>query len=102
MSIVESDQVATIIVKDCPASAGLPAGRAVHRDDIPKLRSALHRRQQHVDSLYGDNDFTPFVNLFKRILRQGHNQPKIRCRCKIQGDRGERFATRAPYGYKKD
>ncbi len=54
-----------------------------------------------MDSLYGDNDFTPFVNLFNDFYAKDTSR-KIRAVVKAKAERGERVATRAPYGYKKD
>lgn len=54
-----------------------------------------------MDSLYGDNDFTPFVNLFNDFYANDTSW-KIRAVKKAQAERGKRVATRAPYGYKKD
>jgi uncharacterized protein YktA (UPF0223 family) len=51
--------------------------------------------------LYGDNDFTPFMNLFNDFYAKDTSR-KIRAVKKAQAERGERVATRAPYGYKKD
>ena len=51
----------------------------------------------NVDSLYGDNDFTPFKNLFNDFYAKDTSK-KIRAVKKAQAECGERFATRAPYG----
>ena len=54
-----------------------------------------------MDTLYGDNDFAPFRNLFNDFYAKDCSK-KIRSVKKAQAERGERVGTRPPYGYKKD
>jgi DNA invertase Pin-like site-specific DNA recombinase len=54
-----------------------------------------------VDTLYGDNDFAPFRNLFNDFYAKDCSK-KIRSVKRAQAERGERVGTRPPYGYKKD
>lgn len=68
---------------------------------FPSCGIRLIAINDNVDSLYGDNDFTPFKNLFNDFYAKDTSK-KIRAVKKAQAERGERVATRAPYGYKKD
>ena len=54
----------------------------------------------NVDSLYGENDFAPFKNLFNELYAKDTSR-KIRAVKKAQAQRGERIATRPRYGYRK-
>jgi DNA invertase Pin-like site-specific DNA recombinase len=103
MKMVENDQVATIIVKDMSRLGRdyLLVGQYTEMI-FPSYGVRFIAVNNNVDSLYGgDNDFTPFVNLFNDFYAKDTSR-KIRAVKKAQAERGERVATRAPYGYKKD
>jgi DNA invertase Pin-like site-specific DNA recombinase len=67
----------------------------------PQNRSSIPAINDAVDTLYGDNDFAPFRNLFNDFYAKDCSK-KIRSVKKAQAERGERVGTRPPYGYKKD
>lgn len=102
MKLVENDEVATIIVKDMSRLGRdyLLVGQYTEMI-FPSYGVRFIAVNNNVDSLYGDNDFTPFVNLFNDFYAKDTSR-KIRAVKKAQAERGERVATRAPYGYKKD
>ncbi len=102
MRLVESDQVATIIVKDMSRLGRdyLLVGQYTEMI-FPSYGVRFIAVNNNVDSLYGDNDFTPFVNLFNDFYAKDTSR-KIRAVVKSKAERGERVGTRAPYGYKKD
>ncbi len=102
MRLVESDQVATIIVKDMSRLGRdyLLVGQYTEMI-FPSYNVRFIAVNNNVDSLYGDNDFTPFVNLFNDFYAKDTSR-KIRAVVKSKAERGERVGTRAPYGYKKD
>lgn len=54
-----------------------------------------------VDSDKGDNDFTPFRNLFNDFYARDTSK-KIRAVMRSKGNAGEHLCTNPPYGYKKD
>lgn len=54
-----------------------------------------------VDSEKGDNDFTPFRNLFNDFYARDTSK-KIRAVMKAKGNAGEHLCTNPPYGYIKD
>ena len=54
-----------------------------------------------VDSDKGDNDFTPFRNLFNDFYARDTSK-KIRAVMRAKGNSGEHLCTNPPYGYKKD
>ena len=68
MELVESDQVSTLIVKDMSRLGRdyLLVGQYTEMI-FPSYGVRFIAVNNNVDSLYGDNDFTPFVNLFKNI-----------------------------------
>ncbi len=102
MKLVESDQVATIIVKDMSRLGRdyLLVGQYTEMI-FPSYSVRFIAVNNNVDSLYGDNDFTPFVNLFNDFYAKDTSR-KIRAVVKSKAERGDRVSTRAPYGYKKD
>lgn len=54
-----------------------------------------------VDSDKGDNDFTPFRNLFNDFYARDTSK-KIRAVMRAKGNAGEHLCTNPPYGYQKD
>lgn len=54
-----------------------------------------------VDSDKGDNDFTPFRNLFNDFYARDTSK-KIRAVMRAKGNSGEHLCTNPPYGYRKD
>lgn len=102
MMLVENGKVATIIVKDM-SRLGRNYLLVGHYTEMvfPSNGIRFIAINDSVDSLYGDNDFTPFKNLFNDFYAKDTSK-KIRAVKKAQAERGERVATRAPYGYKKD
>ena len=54
-----------------------------------------------VDSDKGDNDFTPFRNLFNDFYARDTSK-KIRAVMRSKGNAGEHLCTNPPYGYRKD
>lgn len=54
-----------------------------------------------VDSDKGDNDFTPFRNLFNDFYASDTSK-KIRVVMRAKGNAGEHLCTNPPYGYMKD
>jgi DNA invertase Pin-like site-specific DNA recombinase len=102
MRLVENGEVATIIVKDM-SRLGRNYLLVGHYTEMvfPSNGIRFIAVNDNVDSLYGDNDFTPFKNLFNDFYAKDTSK-KIRAVKKAQAERGERVSTRAPYGYKKD
>ncbi|OQB26102.1 MAG: hypothetical protein BWY11_00052 [Firmicutes bacterium ADurb.Bin182] len=102
MRLAENDEVATIIVKDMSRLGRnyLLVGQYTEMV-FPSYGIRFIAVNNNVDSLYGDNDFTPFMNLFNDFYAKDTSR-KIRAVVKSKAERGERVATRAPYGYKKD
>jgi len=102
MRLVDNGEVATIIVKDM-SRLGRNYLLVGHYTEMvfPSCGVRFIAIVDNVDSLYGDNDFTPFKNLFNDFYAKDTSK-KIRAVKKAQAERGERIAVRAPYGYKKD
>lgn len=102
MALIESNQVATLIVKDMSRLGRdyLQTGYLLEHT-FPNYNVRFIAVNDAVDTLYGDNDFTPFRNLFNDFYAKDCSK-KIRSVKKAQAERGERVGTRPPYGYKKD
>ena len=101
MELAESDQVATIIVKDLSR-----LGREhIHMGQLaelifPALGIRFIAINDGEDSRFGSNDFTPFKNLFNEFYAKDTSR-KIRAVIQAKAERGERIGTRAPFGYRK-
>ncbi len=102
MELVESGLVATIIVKDM-SRLGREYLQVGHLTEItfPNFGVRFIAVNDNVDSLYGDNDFTPFKNLFNEFHSKDTSR-KVRAVKKAQAERGERVGSRPPYGYEKN
>lgn len=102
MSLIESGQVETLIVKDMSRLGRdyLQTGFLMEHT-FPNNNVRFIAINDAVDTLYGDNDFAPFRNLFNDFYAKDCSK-KIRSVKKAQAERGERVATRPPYGYIKD
>lgn len=102
VTLIESGQVATLIVKDMSRLGRdyLQTGTLLEYT-FPNNNVRFIVINDAVDTLYGDNDFTPFRNLFNDFYAKDCSK-KIRAVKKAQAERGERVATRPPYGYQKD
>lgn len=101
MELAENGEVATIVVKDLSRLGRdyLQLGQYTELL-FPSWGIRFIAINDNVDSLYGDNDFAPFKNLFNDFYAKDTSK-KIRAVKKAQAERGERIATRPPYGYKK-
>lgn len=102
MALIESGQVATLIVKDMSRLGRdyLQTGYLIEYT-FPNYNVRFIAVNDAVDTLYGDNDFTPSRNLFNDFYAKDCSK-KIRSVKKSQAERDERVGTRPPYGYKKD
>lgn len=91
MKLVEKDQVATIIVKDMSRLGRdyLLVGQYTEMI-FPSYGVRFIAVNNNVDSLYGDNDFTPFVNLFNDFYAKDTSR-KIRA----VGERAEKYSRTA-------
>ena len=101
MKLVENNAVGTIIVKDMSRLGReyLQVGQLTELV-FPSYGVRFIAINDNIDSLYGENDFAPFKNLFNDFFAKDTSR-KIRAVKKAQAERGERIATRPPYGYKK-
>ena len=101
MELAEHDAVSTIIVKDMSRLGRdyLQVGQLTELV-FPSMGIRFIAINDNVDSLFGENDFAPFKNLFNDFFAKDTSR-KIRAVVKAKAERGERVGTRAPYGYKK-
>ena len=101
MSLIESGQVETLIVKDMSRLGRdyLQTGQLMEIV-FPNYKVRFIAINDAVDTLYGDNDFAPFRNLFNDFYAKDCSK-KIKAVKKAQAERGERVATKPPYGYVK-
>ena len=101
MTLIESGQVETLIVKDMSRLGRdyLQTGQLMEIV-FPNYKVRFIAINDAVDTLYGDNDFAPFRNLFNDFYAKDCSK-KIKAVKKAQAERGERVATKPPYGYVK-
>ena len=101
MELMESGMVRTVIVKDLSRLGReyLEVGKLTELV-FPSYGVRFIAINDNVDSLYGENDFAPFKNLFNEFYAKDTSR-KIRAVKKAQAQRGERVASRPRYGYRK-
>ena len=101
MRLMENGMVRTVIVKDLSRLGReyLEVGKLTELV-FPSYGVRFIAINDNVDSLYGENDFAPFKNLFNEFYAKDTSR-KIRAVKKAQAQRGERIATRPRYGYQK-
>lgn len=103
MELVESDQVATIIVKDMSRLGReyLQVGQYTELI-FPSYGVRFIAVNDGVDSLYeSTNDFTPFRNIINEFYAKDCSK-KGRTSARVKAETGARVASRPCYGYKKD
>lgn len=103
MELVESDQVATIIVKDMSRLGReyLQVGQYTELI-FPSYGVRFIAVNDGVDSLYENtNDFTPFRNIINEFYAKDCSK-KGRTSVRVKAETGARVASRPCYGYKKD
>ena len=103
MELVESDQVATIIVKDLSRLGReyLQVGQYTELF-FPSYGVRFIAVNDGVDSLYENtNDFTPFRNIINEFYAKDCSK-KGRTSARVKAETGARVASRPCYGYKKD
>ena len=103
MELVESDQVATIIVKDMSRLGReyLQVGQYTELI-FPSYGIRFIAVNDGVDSLYeSTNDFVPFRNLMNEFYAKDCSK-KGRSAARVKAETGARVGSRPPYGYQKD
>ena len=103
MELIESDQVATLIVKDMSRLGReyLQVGQYTELV-FPNYGVRFIAVNDGVDSLVeSSNDFTPFRNIINELYAKDTSQ-KGRSSVKIKAETGARIASRPNYGYMKD
>ena len=103
MELVESEQVATIIVKDMSRLGReyLQVGQYTELV-FPSHGIRFIAVNDGVDSLCeSSNDFTPFRNVINELYAKD-NSKKVRSAAKVKAETGARVGSRPPYGYQKD
>ena len=103
MDLVESEQVATIIVKDMSRLGReyLQVGQYTELV-FPSHGIRFIAVNDGVDSLCeSTNDFTPFRNIMNEWYAKDCSK-KGRSAARVKAETGARVGSRPPYGYKKD
>ena len=100
--LVEAGKVKTVIVKDMSRMGRDYLKVGYYTESFFAERDIRYIAiNDGVDSDKGDNDFTPFRNLFNDFYARDTSK-KIRAVMRAKGNAGEHLCTNPPYGYMKD
>ena len=101
LNLVEAGQVGTIIVKDMSRFGREYLQVGYHLEvNFPMKNVRFIAINDGVDSARGQDDFTPFRNLFNDFYARDTSR-KVRAVLKAKGTSGEHL-NRPPYGYLED
>lgn len=100
--LAEAGKVQTVIVKDMSRMGRDYLKVGYYTESFFAERDIRYIAiNDGVDSEKGDNDFTPFRNLFNDFYARDTSK-KIRAVMRSKGNAGEHLCTNPPYGYRKD
>lgn len=100
--LAEAGKVKTVIVKDMSRMGRDYLKVGYYTESFFAERDIRYIAiNDGVDSDKGDNDFTPFRNLFNDFYARDTSK-KIRAVMRAKGNAGEHLCTNPPYGYIKD
>ncbi len=100
--LAEAGKVQTVIVKDMSRMGRDYLKVGYYTESFFAERDIRYIAiNDGVDSTKGDNDFTPFRNLFNDFYARDTSK-KIRAVMRSKGNAGEHLCTNPPYGYRKD
>ena len=100
--LAEAGKVRTVIVKDMSRMGRDYLKVGYYTESFFAERDIRYIAiNDGVDSDKGDNDFTPFRNLFNDFYARDTSK-KIRAVMRAKGNAGEHLCTNPPYGYMKD
>ncbi len=100
--LAEAGKVTTVIVKDMSRMGRDYLKVGYYTESFFAERDIRYIAiNDGVDSNKGDNEFTPFRNLFNDFYARDTSK-KIRAVMRAKGNSGEHLCTNPPYGYKKD
>ena len=100
--LTEAGKVKTVIVKDMSRMGRDYLKVGYYTESFFAERDIRYIAiNDGVDSDKGDNDFTPFRNLFNDFYARDTSK-KIRAVMKVKGNAGEHLTSNPPYGYMKD
>lgn len=100
--LAEAGKVRTVIVKDMSRMGRDYLKVGYYTESFFAERDIRYIAiNDGVDSDKGDNDFTPFRNLFNDFYARDTSK-KIRAVMRAKGNAGEHLCTNPPYGYRKD
>ncbi len=102
ISLAEQGKVKTVIVKDMSRMGRDYLKVGYYTESFFAERDIRYIAiNDGVDSDKGDNDFTPFRNLFNDFYARDTSK-KIRAVMRAKGNSGEHLCSNPPYGYRKD
>ncbi len=100
--LAEAGKVKTVIVKDMSRMGRDYLKVGYYTESFFAERDIRYIAiNDGVDSDKGDNEFTPFRNLFNDFYARDTSK-KIRAVMRAKGNSGEHLCTNPPYGYMKD
>lgn len=100
--LAEAGKVQTVIVKDMSRMGRDYLKVGYYTESFFAERDIRYIAiNDGVDSAKGDNEFTPFRNLFNDFYARDTSK-KIRAVMRSKGNAGEHLCSNPPYGYRKD
>ncbi len=102
MREAENGNIAVIITKDLSRLGRnyLEVGMLTEIR-FPQMGIRYLAVNDQVDTMYAQNDMMAFINLFNE-WHPKETSKKSRVAARVRAERGERLASRPPYGYRKD
>ena len=96
---VESDKIGTVITKDLSRLGRDYLQTGLYIEMIfPRYNVRYIAINNSVDSLNGDNEFIPFLNIVNELSARDTSK-KVKSSFHTKALNGEHFGSRAPYGY---
>jgi len=101
---IENDKVSAVIVKDLSRFGRNHLHVGLYTEEYFPQRGvrfiAINDNVDTADANSSGMDIATFCNIFNEMHVKDTSK-KIKASCKIKSDRGQRIASRPPYGYKK-
>ena len=97
---VKADRISVVIIKDMSRFGRDYLQVGTYMEVLRKHDTRLIALNDSVDTLKGDDEFTPFRNIMNEWYARDTSK-KIRAVMKVKGNAGEHLTVLPPYGYMK-
>ena len=100
IAAVEADEVAVVIIKDMSRFGRDYLQVGTYMEVLRKHKVRLIAMSDNVDTLHGDDEFTPFRNIMNEWYARDTSK-KVRAGYKAKNLAGKHTSSSVPYGYLK-